>query len=298
MWKLMGTPKVVKMTPAIAREFMEMEAAPGDRELSDSRAERLKAMVCANGFRPCTWAKAYVKETGKTYRVNGKHTSNIMSELNGETKGLFAFVELYECDTLDDLAKLYATFDSRLSARSTGDINRSFSHAIEELRGVTAKTINVAISGIAIATWGESYSRETTPDQRAELLRANTDFVLWIDGLFHGVTNKDRGAICRAPVVAAMYLTRQKDKKAADEFWRLVRDGSGQKNTSGDRRLNKYLLTTAVMGGGNRRVRSAGSGLATGHEMLVKCIHGWNAWRRGAVTDLKFYPKAEFPKVV
>lgn len=306
MWKLLGTPKIVKMTPAIAKEFKAMEPAPGDRDLADNRAEKLKAMVVAKNFRPCVWAKAYCKETGKTYRVNGKHTSNVMSELNGETKGLFAMIELYECDTLDDLAKLYATFDSRVSVRSTGDINRSFSHAIAELEGVTSATINTAISGLALAIWGDKYSRVTSPEQRAELLRANTDFVLWIDSLFHGVGNKDRNAIRRAPVVAAMYLTRQKDKKAAEEFWLAVRDGSGQKHTSGDRRLNKYLLTTAVASGSGRGTKKTGdkarssntSGLATGYEMFAKCIHGWNAWRRGAVTDLKYYANAEFPKVI
>lgn len=298
MWKLLGTPKIVKMTPAIAKEFKAMEPAPGDRDLADNRAEKLKAMVVAKNFRPCVWAKAYCKETGKTYRVNGKHTSNIMAELNGETKGLFAMVELYECDTLDDLAKLYATFDSRVSVRSTGDINRSFSRAIVELEGVVSATVNVAISGLSRAIWGEKYSRVTSPEQRAELLRANTDFILWIDSLFHGISNKDRNAIRRAPVVAAMYLTWQKDKKAANEFWTLVRDGSGAKHTSGDRRLNKYLLTTVVASGAINKNRSTAQGLAPGCEMFVKCIHGWNAWRRNAVTDLKYYANAECPKVI
>lgn len=298
MWKLLGTPKIVKMSPAVAKEFKEMEPAPGDRDLADNRAEKLKAMVVSKNFRPCVWAKAYCKETGKTYRVNGKHTSNVMSELNGETKGLFAMVELYECDTLDDLAKLYATFDSRVSVRSTGDINRSFSHAVAELEGIKPKTINAVITGLSLAIWGESYARNTTPEQRAELLRANSDFVLWCDSLFHGVPNRDRNTLQRGPAIAAMYLTSRKDKKAAEEFWVLVRDGSGPKHTTGDRRLNKYLLTTSIVGGARGRREKSSAGRATGYEMFVKCIHGWNAWRRNAVTDLKYYANAEFPKVI
>jgi hypothetical protein len=31
--------------------------------------------------------------------------------------------------------------------------------------------------------------------------------------------------------------------------------------------------------------------------MYVKCLHAWNAWRRGEATSLQYYAKAPLPDV-
>lgn len=294
MWKLVGPPAVKKLTHALCNEFREMQPAPGDRRLDDRRVNRHKQSISKGRFRPCVWATVHCKETNQTYRVNGKHTSTVMSELNGELKHHFAVIERYEADTLLDVADLYATFDSRDTLRTTGDINRSYSHSIEAIADVDSNTINLSVTAIAIATWGINYSA-VRPESRAELLEANQDFVLWMNDMLHGCASADRRAIRRSPVASAMYKTWRKDKKAAHTFWTLVRDGSGDKHTSPDRKLHKFLLTACVNSPNGGHV---GSERCTQREMHVKCLHAWNAWRRGSTTDLKFFAKAEDPKVV
>jgi hypothetical protein len=297
MWKLIETPKVRQVTHALANKFRDMEPAPGDRPLRDNRVEALKKAVIGKQFRTCEWASAYCKATKKVYRVNGKHTSTLMSELNGETKSLSVIEEHYHCDTLDDVAALYATFDTRNSARSTGDINAIFAGACPELADVDKVTINSCVSGMATAIWGDTTSKwNITPETRAGLLAPNASFVLWINEMCHGVRGQERSIIRRSPVIAAIFQTYQKDKKAAAEFWLLVRDGSGDKHTSPDRKLNKFLLTSRL--GLINRKNSPTHNTVGYREMRVKCLHAWNAWRRGATTDLRFYTDADDPKVI
>ncbi len=293
MWKLNEPPKVRRATHALCSEFKDMEAAPGDRMLDDRRVTRHKASVSKGRFRPCVWARVFCKETGKTYRVNGKHTSTMMSELNGELKNQFVIIEDYEADTLLDMADLYATFDSRDTLRTTGDINKSFSHAIHAISEVDSATVNLSVTAIAICTWGFSYS-PVRAEERAALLEANQDFVLWMNDMLHGIPNVDRKTIKRSPVAAAMFKTWARDRKASQEFWVLVRDGSGPKHTSPDRKLNKFLLSACVASPNG----SSASVRCTQREMHVKCLHAWNAWRRNAATDLKVHATAAIPKAI
>lgn len=291
MWKLLGTPKVVRITKKLAEEFRDMTPSPGDRNLSDKRRSRLQSHVTKHTMRPCVWAKVYCKADSKTYRVNGQHTSTVMAEANGEAKGLFAFVELYEADSLEDVASLYSTFDARFNSRSQNDLNRSFSHSVETLDDIPGPIINVAISGLSFALWGESGSAAAAPETRAALIPANAGFILWL----HDRTSelgKDIRIVKRAPITAAMYRTYEKDKKAATEFWDAVIHGSGSDFRSPDRKLHKYLLGTAIRSSSTERQR------AGRREMYVKALHAWNAWRRGASSDLKFFANAEDPKVI
>src|SRR4051812_22803639 len=109
-WKLTGRPKTQKVTKALAKAFVDMEAAPHDRPLSERRLQVYEKLLYMGEFRPVTWASAYCVETGETYRVNGKHTSIMLSGLE-VLPDFFVTIEEYECDTLQDVAKLYSTFD-------------------------------------------------------------------------------------------------------------------------------------------------------------------------------------------
>jgi hypothetical protein len=88
-----------------------------------------------------------------------------------------------------------------------------------------------------------------------------------------------------------------KCKRDAQEFWLAVRDGTGVTPKTPDRVLNRFLLSRGVApnaGPGHRRRQAT----ATTREMYVRCIHGWNAWRRDTTTDLKYHAQAKIPAAV
>src|SRR5689334_994497 len=136
-WKMIGEPKTRKLTRALAEEFSGMTPAPHDRPLNSTRCGIIRKALELGKFRTCEWAKAHCAQTKQTYRINGKHTSTTLCQMNGEFPNkLSVIVEEYECETLEDVAALYCTFDTRSSARTTGDINLIYSACCDELDGV------------------------------------------------------------------------------------------------------------------------------------------------------------------
>ena len=99
----------------------------------------------------------------------------------------------------------------------------------------------------------------------------------------------------RVPVFAAMLLSFRINQKAADAFWRSVRDGDNLEKGTGPYVLREYLKTT-VLQSGSRNVQQK---TMTGRKaMLTKCIHGWNAWREDRTTVLKVSLKSPVPKMI
>lgn len=291
-WKMIGKPQVVKATQSLIERFFKMEPAPNDRPLNERRQQKLKSMIDLGEFRTCEWASARCKETKTEYRVNGKHTSTILASMNGTApKDLHIIVEQYECDNLEDVARLYCTFDSRVSARTSRDINRIFSATILDVCDLPSWIIDKAVAGLAFSKWEETCGAHGA-EEKASLMLDAGDFICWLYLLTEG---KDSKHLRRSPAIAAMFQTFCKAQKASTEFWTLVRDASGPNNGSPDRKLNKMLLTCVLGRGPGSR---PGNRIMKEREMFVKCLHAWNAWRKGETTDLKYYATAKTPAVV
>lgn len=162
---------------------------------------------------------------------------------------------------------------------------------MESLTDLPAKIINLSVVGISYGLWEDKYF-EHPPTERASLLTIYPDFVLWLSKL--GPVTKGTRHLFRGGVAAAMFKTYEKAKGASKEFWTLVRDESGPDNRSPDRVLAKYLVRTTVATG---RGVQPGKACASTREMYVKCIHGWNAWRKNSTTDLKYHASAKTPSI-
>jgi hypothetical protein len=293
-WKMVGEPKVRRVTRTLSDEFSQMTPAPNDRHIGPTRSSIIRRAFDMKRFRTCEWASAYCAETKQTYRVNGKHTSTILSSMNGEfPKDLSVIVEHYHCDTLEDVASLYATFDIRACGRSTGDINRSYAASVPELANLTGRIINLAVTGISYALWEETYCQHP-PEDRAQLAVANKEFVVWLDEIMGSANAAPYKHLRRSPVVAVMFMSYKKSKAAATEFWTAVRDETGAKPDLPDRRLAKLLLTGAL----HHRKADPSKKSILSREMLVKCIHYWNAWRRKETTTAPYYADAKTPAPV
>lgn len=289
-WKMIGEPKVRKATRTLAEEFAGMTASPHDRPLNATRAGVIRVAFEKEKFRTCEWATAYCEQTKQTYRINGKHTSTVLASMNGEfPKNLSVIVESYKCDTLEDVASLYSTFDTRASVRSTGDINMIYAAICDSLSDVSSRIINFTVSGVAYAIW-EDGMHSRSAEERAQLIVSHDDFCLWFNGIMTGTDGSSVNHIKRAAVVAAMLKAWQKSKSAATEFWVAVRDETGNKPDCPDRKLAKFLQTSRIAMSSSTSATRAGR-----RETFVKCLHAWNAWRSGEATGLKFYPNSKTP---
>jgi hypothetical protein len=290
-WSLMSKPQVVRSTRKLAEHFATMTPCPHDRPRKPRIDAMLQKAIEENQFRSCVWASAKCKETGETYRVNGKHTSFALHESNGHlTEWPYVQVEEYTCDTMQDVADLYCTFDPSRSGRSSADVNRIFLATNSELSEVSSRHFAAATTGIAFAAWESSYGHHDARE-RAMLALSYPGFVLWYDGHLH---DKDGlFMFLRGGVVAAMFRSWQKSQKDATTFWQAVREGSGAKPSDPDRKLRDFLMRVTPSARpvpGRVRVDM--------REFFIKSLHAWNAWRRGENSDLKYYANAKTPAAV
>jgi len=249
-------------------------------------------------MRPCTWATAYCKETNQTYRINGKHTSILYAGIIQKEPNILedqvVIIEHYVCDTLEDVARLYATFDSRAAVRTGSDLARAFAASVPELSQLRTATIRLAVTALSMDHNPIHWYTEFVAD-RTERILDNVEFVVWLEEMF-GEETRVKRHIARGPVAAAMCTTWRKSHKAATEFWLAVRDETGDKPKLPDRTLARYLLTTSIgIGQGSRR---AASRCDPAIAFYVKCIHAWNAWRSNKGTDLKYYAAAKIPSAI
>ena len=264
-----------------------------------------RRILAQGGFRPVTWASAICKETGGLYRVNGKHTSTMLASTDPLPE-FYATVEEYECDTLEDVAKLYATFDSAMQGRTARDIYLSFAGTVPELKYTSAQVIGIVVAGIDLhlRSGVEQHNKDVkgaTPAERAERLLDHVDFTCWVQSILscdeggqdHSNTRLRAKHLRRAAVVAAMLATWGKNKTDATKFWQAVRDETGATPELPDRKLARYLLTVGVDAGS----RSTGRKPVGSREVYIKCLHAWNAWRKGEATNLQYYADKPVPDV-
>lgn len=299
-WELVGHPKTVKITKKLAADWAAMEPVGADRPLSEIRLQVYAKMLKEGGFRPVSWAKVHVEETGETYRVNGKHTSTLFSTADPpEGVQLYAVLEEYRADTSLDASALYATFDSKTQTRTVTDINRQFASVIPELAGYDTVTINLMVGSLNYNIMETNQGNKKTTAAKAEALFENVERIQWVLGIIGHRTGKGRGLgitfnpLWRVPVVAAMLKTYDKAKGSATEFWTAVRDETGSSPDKPDRRLAKWLGAFRLVGG--KSDRGVVRYYTQPREFYVRCITAWNAWRGGEKTELKYFPAAKVP---
>jgi hypothetical protein len=239
------------------------------------------------------WACA--KVDGKLYRVNGQHTSHLFHQNNKLiTGGLKVNATVYECSNMEEVAELYAKFDSAVSSRNAGDVNRVYAGTLESLIDLPAWLINLCTTGLAYAKWGERYMAKRR-EERAMLLTANEDFILYIWELSKTSGSGGFKSMKKGAVVAAIYETYHISEDISRQFWEAVRDATGASPDTPDRMLNAFLIQAALNSGAKlARNKSA----ATRREIYAKCILAWNAFRENERTRLRYSPTKPLPTPV
>jgi len=295
----MEKPRTILPTQALVKEFVEMEPAPHDRPLSERRLLVYRRILKDGNFRPVTWASVLCKETNCTYRVNGKHTSVMLGSQEKLPLDFYVILERWKCDTLNDAAMLYATYDSNLSSRTHSDVNLSFAATIPELKDVGTKYINLTVSAAANLKWSDAEIARVPHAERAEQLIERQDFCLWLKKLCGSSDTKSAMSpakhMLREPVVRAMMATfdRSSTRGAATEFWAKVKDESAPDNMCPTRVLARFLVRASMT-----RRSGIERKIVASREMYVKCLHAWNAWRKEEPTSLNYHAKAAIPAIV
>lgn len=295
MTRIFG-PKVEVLSAGRLQEFLDMRPMPNDRPLSDNRLRHLRTEFEGGRLHALLWSFAQLNGDSVKYRVNGKHTSHVLSnhpEL-WKDRNIKIVIEGFECANEREMAELYATYDSRASARTVNDVYHAMISSNPAFKGIPVRTLRQAIIGMALwmtrneaGLYGSKDARE-----RACGLLDEPAFGLWLHDMRQKRNTHEYYWIWRGGVVAAMYATWTKSHQAATTWWNVVIDGCDPDPASPSRILQKWLMQHAV---GMGRGSSTGKPKVDTREVIAKCVHAWNADREGKSTDMKYYRNAPLP---
>src|SRR5690349_20718178 len=93
------------LTPELAKEFYELTPLPGERALNPRRREYLLDQILGGTFTCPTWYVGICRRDGNKYRLDGQHSSYVLSNL---PKGvpfpadLKALIQTYEFDSINE----------------------------------------------------------------------------------------------------------------------------------------------------------------------------------------------------
>lgn len=287
-FKQIRAPRPIQITRKNAEAHAALPNIRNDRVLKQDRLDAYKRMIVNGTMRPVTWATARCVETGETYRVNGQHTATAYMQVERVPENSYAMVEEYVCDTLEDVVRLYQTFDSKSAVRAQSEIYKAFAGTDDRLADVQARLVEKCIGGIAVSKGGGSmvYDRfaNATADRATDMLR-HIDFVLWVNNNFRAGQHSH---MVRVGCIAAMFSSWQKCQRDCKTFWLEIRDETNASPDHPTRKLSRFLLKFTANG-------KAGPSAIRGE--YVACLHAWNAYRKNAPVRLCYMPTAEVPSV-
>lgn len=268
--------ETLAMTSKLAIEVATMPGSDTERVLDEKRVDYLRGQVMAGLAMPFSWAFA-VRPDGTIVRVNGQHSSYMLSKLNGDMpEGLTAVVSTYKVDDRDGEVALFRQFDARRSARSIADVAGAFQGVVAELRNVPRDSAKRAIEGIAwhqknivggpIARGDDVYTLFHEP--------LYTSYIVWVGHMLSDKTPE----LKKAPVLAAIYATYDRDPEEAKAWWHQVaRGGEEFAEKAPSTVLDKWLQEERVPKPRRRVVLSDGN-------IYQGCVFAWNAHRDGKET--------------
>jgi len=287
-FKQIRAPRPIHITRKNAEAHAALPNIRNDRLLKQDRIDAYKTMIVSGTMRPVTWATARCVETGETYRVNGQHTAHAYMQAERVPDDSYAMLEEYVCDTLEDVARLYQTFDSKSAIRTQSEIFKAFAGTNDRLADVQSKIVEKCISGIAVVRGGGRimYDRFTnaTADKATDMLN-NIDFVLWVNENFKAGQHSH---LVRVGCIGAMFASWQKCQRDCRSFWLEVRDETNTDPEHASRKLSRFLMKYST------KAKAGRDGIR--HEYVV-CILSWNSYRKKKPIRIAYLPTADVPAV-
>jgi len=282
--------ELIKVTPKIAERVLLSNEFKGQRDLTPKWVSYL-----ANCIREDLFTVGHIgvviyqngKEESK-YLINGQHQLNAVLVAN---KPIEAVLDIYQCDSPEDVSLLYRQFDNY---KSRSLINLVSMELYSLGYDWPSKIANLVVSAAACVR-NMRFAHKTLKVELLKPFSKEGEFIKRIiTNIPDGNYQKHSAHLCRAPVVHAMILTWYKCQSDSERFWVDIRDGEDLKRSMPQYKVREFLKQSNV-DRGRGAVRNNRNPVSE-HEMTSRCITGWNAFRENKSTKLTYYPNKPIPK--
>lgn len=283
--RLMSTKKV-SLNHEFALKILELPEIPGDRNLKPRLVNRIITAIRRNTMRYELVQIAVAKccADGIEYRENGQHTCRAVLAMPADWEHEKVTYMYYECDTLEDVRALYASFDQG-GPRSKSDVVISLLKATPQFDGVSDRLIKTLSGGMSFWLW-EPINQRTDHDGEDIAYLIQNDHAVTANrvvafALSHGgFTKRDLTWMDRSAVFAAMLEIFAAVPTKAAEFWEKVVTGAELKEGDPRLKLHNSLMVAKLLNAQAKTTPKNGVNAAS-EEMYRWCIQAWNAWRAG-----------------
>jgi len=279
--------ETVDLTPQLAADFAAMPASLTEREIKPKRVEHLKDAVLGGRALAFNWMRAKVTDSGILYRVNGQHSSAMLTQLNGQfPDDLKVHIDDYEVPDNASLALLFRQIDNRMSARTIEDISGAYQGLQTDLVDVPRSSARRAIEGAAWYRKKIIGDDVPTGDERFSLFNdtALHPFIQMVGRIVSAKTPEST-----TPVIGTMCGTWEREPSVSEVFWdEVAKQGGGNEENHPTTALDKWLLEARERDDKPREM-----------EVHRTCVLAWNAHRHGRTLDRigKYDPKKGSPDI-
>lgn len=285
-WTILSS-ETVDLTPEVARAFSTIPSSTTERELSTKRVKFIESAVLGGRAIIFDWAKATIKDTGETVRLNGQHSGHLMAGFTNENfpRDLKVHLSHYEVDSKESAALLFRQIDSRKSSRSPADIAGVYQGLEPALIDVPRKAGMASIEGICWFSGKIVGDRVPQGDDKYDLFtnEGYHPFIQMVGRIFTVKTPE-----FTTPVMGSVYGSYLRDATAAEEFWVSVSKGGDETDGDPATTLDSWL------------VNAKGAKENTPQfEIYRACVVAWNAFRQDKNLDriTKFIPGKGIPEL-
>lgn len=241
------------------KEWLGMNEWRGERALKRGRIEALLSEFQHGRLGTLHWGRAKLK--GQYIGVNGKHTRRLC-ELHPEivNRRPHIVVQEFDVDDMAEVGQIYQRFDAGFSARSKAELLSAYAFSTDYVPvTLTDKALRVIAAGLHLAH--SSFTRKhATAAELFGNLQSERAFVM-VAGEFARTPK-----IARPAIIAAIFESWKENARAANEFWRAVRDDT-------DHEFLSQLIRERYAEKGIRRT------LAWEREMFDQCRAAFGLWR-------------------
>ena len=268
MWRIVKR-EIIDLTAERADEFLQRNIYFGQRKLSRDHVRLIKRAIEEKTFRTGEISTGLLKENNHPSEhllLNGQHQLTAVKE-TGIT--IPALIEEIECENMDDVATLYATFDQG---------GRIFSDLIVP-KGKAAGISwpdwfqKLILVGGLYKDGRQHWDKQKKVECFNEYIPSGICLFEWLQ--FNGnVERKNWPHLAKRAIFATFIIAIEEDKITAKNFVIQLISGANLDQMSASKILRDFLIALP-----NKKIHE--------RDIFLKCKKAWNAFKEGKTTDLR-----------
>jgi hypothetical protein len=270
--------QMVPLTMQKAAEYVDLPVFRGERNVTDSWAQKLLDEMIRGNF---NWDQVVIASCWldtTRYKINGQHTCWARIDRPVDYNPTVREI-VYRVEREDQLRHIYKTYDQG-RGRSEQQVMKVTLMGLQLDSTIKIGVATKVAIGVRFLRFEDRQAyRRVRDDEMASIIAGILPVFQAVCLFYQSIDHSSHAVMMRQPVAAAVVATFMKDVVDATAFWTDVAEGTNL--IKGEHRwlLHQYLQKTNLSP--TAKTRTEVVQVARAEDMFRACISIWNKWRRG-----------------